>query len=193
MSDQTLYKGIEMDTNLLDAANSMIDGRGDGRISMADAKKLLSLINEDQVATNTEKATFAYILEHFNWTDAARRLVEENDALQLSTFDPTEETSTESTPIPVQQQFHHDLFGKLHITGYALEDDINISVTLLSDYLGNMHLSNAQSSGSIIGNSADYTAHVVGTHMHSINSVRIHAVIFSPSTEAQEDDIIWSW
>ena len=191
MSDQTLYKGIEMDTNLLDAANSMIDGKGDGRISMADAKKLLSLINEDQVATNTERATFAYILEHFNWTDAARRLVEENDALQLSTFDPDEETSTESTP-PVEQ-FHHDFFGKLHITGLTFEDDINISVTLWTDYLGNMHLSNAETSGSIIGNTQGYTAYVFGTHMAGINTVKIHVVLVSPSNESQEEDIIWSW
>ncbi len=63
--------GIKMDKGLLDAADEAVAGKGDGRISKADAAKLLEQVKDGDSYTDIEKATIKYIRENYKWTDGA--------------------------------------------------------------------------------------------------------------------------
>lgn len=68
------YKTIEgkkYDAELLDHAEKMTSGAGDGRISMADAEKLFEAVKDGNSYTDIEKDSVAYIRENYKWTDAA--------------------------------------------------------------------------------------------------------------------------
>jgi len=63
--------GKKMDKELIDAADAAVKGRGDGRISMEDAKILLEKVKDGNSYTDVEKDTMEYIRENFKWTDEA--------------------------------------------------------------------------------------------------------------------------
>lgn len=63
--------GVKYDKGLLDAADEAVAGRGDGRISLADAEKLLAEVKDGNSYTDTEKVTVKYIRENYKWTDEA--------------------------------------------------------------------------------------------------------------------------
>jgi DNA-directed RNA polymerase subunit F len=63
--------GKKYDKELLDAADNAIKGRGDGRISMEDAKDLLAKVKDGDTYTDIEKDTVAYIRDHYKWTAEA--------------------------------------------------------------------------------------------------------------------------
>lgn len=68
------YKDIDgkkMDAGLIEAAESAVAGQGDGRISKADAEKLLSLVKDGGQYTDVEKNTLAYLRDHLKWTEEA--------------------------------------------------------------------------------------------------------------------------
>ena len=64
--DGKKYKG-----ELIDLAEKMASGAGDGRISMADAEELYKAVEDGNTYTDVEKDTMAYVRENYNWTDAA--------------------------------------------------------------------------------------------------------------------------
>ncbi|MES2799369.1 MAG: hypothetical protein V4638_05085 [Bacteroidota bacterium] len=63
--------GKKYDGAIIDLAESLVDGGGDGRISMADAEKLFAEVRDGDTYTDVEKDTMAYIRENFKWTEAA--------------------------------------------------------------------------------------------------------------------------
>jgi len=63
--------GKKYDAGLIEAAEKAIEGRGDGRISAADAKSLLAKVKDGGTYTDVEKDTVAYIREKMKWTDDA--------------------------------------------------------------------------------------------------------------------------
>jgi hypothetical protein len=63
--------GVKMDAALLECADECIAGRGDGRISQADAETLLERVKDGNSYTDIEKATVKYIRENYKWTDEA--------------------------------------------------------------------------------------------------------------------------
>ena len=63
--------GVKYDAELLEAADKAVAGRGDGRISLADAKELLEEVKDGDTYTDVEKATMAYIRDNYKWTDEA--------------------------------------------------------------------------------------------------------------------------
>ncbi len=71
MSDGKQIDGIKHDRIRLDAAIPAASGRGDGRISAADA--LLALVADGGAFTAAEQGTVAYMRENFTWTDKADR------------------------------------------------------------------------------------------------------------------------
>ncbi len=71
MSDGKQIDGIKHDRTRLDAAISAASGRGDGRISAADA--LLALVADGGAFTAAAQGTVAYMRENFTWTDKADR------------------------------------------------------------------------------------------------------------------------
>jgi len=73
MSD-TYYKvidGVKYDKAMLEFCDEAVAGAGDGRISKADAEKLLVLVKDGDKYTDVEKNTMKYIRDNYNWTDSA--------------------------------------------------------------------------------------------------------------------------
>lgn len=73
MSYYKTIHGKRFDRSLLEKAESLQEGRGDGRISLEDAKLLFESTKDDNFITPTEVRTLRYILEHFRITDLGHR------------------------------------------------------------------------------------------------------------------------
>lgn len=63
--------GVKYDGELIELADKLTSGAGDGRISKADAAELLAAVKDGNSYTDTEKDTMKYIRDNYNWTDAA--------------------------------------------------------------------------------------------------------------------------
>ena len=71
MSYYKQIDGVDYDRALIVAAQEAVSGRGDGRISRADAEKLLPFVVDGGKITATEQATIIYLRDNFTWTDKA--------------------------------------------------------------------------------------------------------------------------
>ncbi len=63
--------GNKYDGELLELAEKLTSGAGDGRLSKDDADQLLDAVKDGNIYTDIEKDSVAYLRENFNWTDAA--------------------------------------------------------------------------------------------------------------------------
>ncbi|MEL6357852.1 MAG: hypothetical protein AAFQ37_13070 [Bacteroidota bacterium] len=72
-----IINGISYDRALLESAEALIQGRGDGRISVADAKTLWEQTLDGPGTTPREHKTLSYILHTFHLTDSAREYLAE--------------------------------------------------------------------------------------------------------------------
>ncbi len=64
--------GLRYDRAILERAEALTQGRGDGRISLEDAQFLLPLFGDAGDVRIEEERTLQYLLEHYSWTDKAR-------------------------------------------------------------------------------------------------------------------------
>ena len=71
MSYYTEIDGKKYDKELLELAEKLVKGQGDGRISMEDAENLFAEVRDGAKYTDIEKDTVSYIRENFKWTDEA--------------------------------------------------------------------------------------------------------------------------
>jgi len=71
MGDIREIDGTRYDAGLLKTAEKLVSGRGDGRLSREDAEAILAKITEGGTYTQLEKDTIAFILDEFEWTEAA--------------------------------------------------------------------------------------------------------------------------
>ncbi|MBK5277545.1 MAG: hypothetical protein JJE09_01660 [Bacteroidia bacterium] len=71
MSYYKTIDGIKMDAKIIDEAELMVKGAGDGRISVKDAKSLLNLVTDGGIITDTERSTLDYIIRNYIWTSFA--------------------------------------------------------------------------------------------------------------------------
>ena len=62
--------GKKYSAELLEIADGLVAGSGDGRISVDDAAVLFDKLAKDHKYTDLEKDTISYIRENYNWTDA---------------------------------------------------------------------------------------------------------------------------
>ena len=62
--------GKKYSAELLDIADDLVAGKGDGRISAEDAGDLFNKLAKDGKYTDLEKTTVSYIRENYKWTDA---------------------------------------------------------------------------------------------------------------------------
>jgi len=75
------YKKIDgksYDKAMLDMASRSVEGKGDGRISLADARNMIKLIKDGGKITDIEKRTLNYILENYKFTETALKHVEKS-------------------------------------------------------------------------------------------------------------------
>jgi hypothetical protein len=66
-------KGKNYDKRMIDTAARAIKGKGDGRISLQDAKKLLGSVKDASGYTDVEKRTMKYIRDKFVFTPEANK------------------------------------------------------------------------------------------------------------------------
>jgi outer membrane protein OmpA-like peptidoglycan-associated protein len=71
MANYKKISGKSYDKNLLEIADKSVSGRGDGRISLEDAKNLFSAVKEDGTYSDIEKATMEYIRDNYKFTASA--------------------------------------------------------------------------------------------------------------------------
>jgi len=71
MSYYKTIDGVRYDRQLLERAEVLTDGRGDGRISLADIQLLYEEVRDRGMITETEERTLAYIRDHFQLTAKA--------------------------------------------------------------------------------------------------------------------------
>jgi hypothetical protein len=60
--------GVKCDRKLIELADGAVAGKGDGRISIDDAKALFSAAQDNDNYTDVEKATMSYIRENYKFT-----------------------------------------------------------------------------------------------------------------------------
>ncbi|WP_306642950.1 hypothetical protein [Sanyastnella coralliicola] len=63
--------GKKYDGEIIELAEKLTSGAGDGRISKDDAAQLLDAVKDGDSYTDIEKDTMAYVRENFKWTEAA--------------------------------------------------------------------------------------------------------------------------
>ena len=62
--------GKKYSAELLDIADGLVAGKGDGRISAEDAGALFTKLATDHKYTDLEKDTIEYIRNNYKWTEA---------------------------------------------------------------------------------------------------------------------------
>ena len=71
---ESYYKvidGKKYDREVLDLADTLTKGQGDGRLSKDDAAKLFDAVKDGDKYTDIEKDSIKYVRDNFKWTDAA--------------------------------------------------------------------------------------------------------------------------
>lgn len=71
---ESYYKvidGKKFDREMLEIADRATSGRGDGRISLEDAKQLIEAVKDGGRYTEVEKETMAHIRDNYKFTDEA--------------------------------------------------------------------------------------------------------------------------
>ena len=63
--------GLNFDSAILETANELVKGKGDGRISIDDSNKLLLKIFDGRTITKVEGRTILYILKNYKLTEEA--------------------------------------------------------------------------------------------------------------------------
>lgn len=63
--------GKKYDGEIIELAEKLTSGAGDGRLSKDDAAQLLEAVMDGGTYTDIEKDTMAYVRDNFKWTDAA--------------------------------------------------------------------------------------------------------------------------
>lgn len=71
MSYYKSIEGVKYDSSLLDKAEALTEGRGDGRISEKDAEALYNDAMDGGKITRIERRTLEYILLNYKCTDSA--------------------------------------------------------------------------------------------------------------------------
>ena len=66
-------QGLKYDRTALDAAREAVAGRGDGRVSLDDARLIAASLKDGPGVTKVEFRTAFKILNDFNFTDEARK------------------------------------------------------------------------------------------------------------------------
>jgi len=64
---------IEYNETLLNMANTLISGQGDGRISIKDIDNIFNYITKQTLITTNDKLTLKYIANNYNLTHAAKK------------------------------------------------------------------------------------------------------------------------
>jgi hypothetical protein len=138
------YKQVgdkKLDGHLIEIANVAVAGAGDGRISKADAERLLAAVIEDNVFTDVERTTIDYIHKNYKWTESARDWFRdqikawEKEYGKLIRMSPEELSKQHFAAEDVLKSEEEKIDRKSHLNAATIEtyhdhDDIGIIVRL---------------------------------------------------------------
>jgi len=62
---------VKYDGELIELADKLTSGAGDGRLSKDDASQVFDAVRDGDSYTDIEKDTVKYLRENYKWTDAA--------------------------------------------------------------------------------------------------------------------------
>ncbi len=62
---------MKYDGELIELADKLTSGAGDGRLSKDDASQVFDAVRDGNSYTDIEKGTVKYLRENYKWTDAA--------------------------------------------------------------------------------------------------------------------------
>ena len=63
--------GVKCDRGIIDACETAVKAKGDGRVSNEDAEKVFTKVADGFKVTRCARWTLRYCLAHFKWTEAA--------------------------------------------------------------------------------------------------------------------------
>lgn len=84
MSYYKTIDGVNYDKDLLELAEALIEGKGDGRLSEDDMKQLIGKIIDKKKITKTEYLTMFYIIKKYNITQKGLESFAEGCASMLN-------------------------------------------------------------------------------------------------------------
>lgn len=105
-------KGVRYDRALLDVAESSVKGRGDGRISLADARRLMKLVKDAGTYTDVEKRTIRYIRDKFKFASEADRWFRDELKKWLASQKETPKSAPKAARAPVKKAALRPARGK---------------------------------------------------------------------------------
>ncbi len=95
-------KGKNYDKKLLDLVENFTNKKGDGRISLEDAKTLLEAVKDSNSYTDIEKSTISYIRKNYKFTESAdkwfRTEIRKWAASKSKSSSKKQKTSTKEAP-----------------------------------------------------------------------------------------------
>ena len=106
-------KGKNFDKKLLDLADISTSGKGDGRISIDDAKALLTIVKDGNVYSDIEKRTVEYIRDNYSFTKAAdeyfrteirKWAATKKTAISQTKSTPKSQTSPKVAALPIEKK-----------------------------------------------------------------------------------------
>lgn len=103
----TYYKkirGKNYDGKLINKADRSVKGRGDGRISLNDAKALLKTVKDSANYTDIEKATMRHIRDNYDFTPEADRWFRTQVRTWAATKAPGRAAAKKSVPKPAARK-----------------------------------------------------------------------------------------
>ena len=71
MSYYKTIDGVKYDGELIELADKLTAGAGDGRISKEDASQILEAVKDGASYTDIEKDTVKHLRDNYKWTEAA--------------------------------------------------------------------------------------------------------------------------
>lgn len=97
-------KGKNYDGNLISKAERSVKGRGDGRISLSDAKALLKTVRDSSNYSDIEKSTMRHIRDNFEFTPEADRWFRTQIRSWAATKDPGRAAVKKAAPKPTSRK-----------------------------------------------------------------------------------------
>ena len=91
--------GVKCDRGIIDACETAVKAKGDGRVSKEDAEKVFAKAAEGFKVTRCARWTLRYCLAHFKWTEAAVTYLDEQMKAATQEDDPVGEEPEEPKTI----------------------------------------------------------------------------------------------
>ena len=107
--------GVKCDRGIIDASETAVKAKGDGRVSKEDAEKVFAKAAEGFKVTRCARWTLRYCLAHFKWTEAAVTYLDEQMKAATQEDDPVGEEPEE--PKTKKAKSHYENVNGMKLDG----------------------------------------------------------------------------